>query len=86
MAKRFHGGPEYYAGRDERRAQERADYGMLSEDHSSFANMPQNVVMREYPQPGNYLPEDLDDTIAGIDRQMREDNNRRRAQNVPRKV
>lgn len=86
MAKRFHSGPEYYAGLDERRAQERADSGMLHEDRSSLANMPQGVIMREYPRVDGYLPEGLDDTIRGVDGQMSADNSKRRAHNVPKKV
>lgn len=35
-------------------------------DKTSFANMPQDVHMSEYPKQGNYA-EELDDTMTGID-------------------
>ena len=35
-------------------------------DKSSFANMPQDVTMREFPKQSHYNSE-LDDTITGID-------------------
>jgi hypothetical protein len=69
--KRFH---EEYAGMDERRMQERADGAMLNEDHSAMANMPQQVIMREYPRLGGWTPENLDDTGRGVDRQIDADN------------
>jgi hypothetical protein len=47
--------------------------GMIKEDHRAIANLPQEVMIKAYaPMPG-FLPEDLDDTIRGIDRQMSED-------------
>ncbi len=66
---------------DERRGMDRAlrtdDYrrvdgesdtqGMIHEDHSEIANLPQEVVYKEYPKMpmgGNYR---LDDTIRGVD-------------------
>jgi hypothetical protein len=39
------------------------DFG---KNKTSFANMPQEVVMREYPKQ-NAVNSDLDDTISGID-------------------
>lgn len=41
--------------------------GMISEDHSAPANLPQNVVHKYYPKDqmvDNYY---LDDTLCGID-------------------
>lgn len=78
MAKRYHGkdhsmsGPEYYGGPDERRAQERADSSMMPNGQGSFANLPQEVVMKEYPRV-MYADYGLDDTIKTIDNQMRDD-------------
>lgn len=91
MAKRYYkkgmmSASEYYAGDDERRRQERQDGSMLSEDHSAIANMPQMVVMREYPRTGPYLPEMLDDTIRGIDGQMDMDDGQRARHFKPKKV
>ena len=91
MAKRYHSGKmmekhEYYAGAESRRKQEHEDGGMISEDHSAIANLPQNVMMKPYPRPGGYMPEDLDDTIRGIDEQMGEDNRKRMQHFHPKKV
>ena len=73
MAKRHHSGRmhtnEMYAGKDERRKQERMDAGMISEDHSAIANLPQGVVMKEYPKPMDYMDWTSDDTIRGVDGQ-----------------
>jgi len=45
--------------------------GMLSEDHSAPANLPQGVVHEYYPKSEYMDSHYLDDTIKGID-----DNNR----------
>jgi len=63
---------EMYAGKEDRRMQEKMDSGMIT-DSGKFANMPQNVIHREWPKVGYNMPEGLNDTISGIDRQMRED-------------
>ena len=93
MAKRYHDGRkdmlekhEYYAGEKARRHEEMRDAGMISEDHSAIANMPQNVVMKPYEKGYGYMPENLDDTIRGIDRQIGMDDSKRRQHNVPKKV
>ncbi len=77
---------EYYAGASSRRHQEMEDGGMIHEDHSAIANLPQNVMMKAYPKAGGYLPEDLDDTIRGVDRQKDMDNNKRKEHFAPKKV
>lgn len=43
--------------------------GMLESNTASFANMPQNVIMREYPM-NKYAYYELNDTITGIDNQI----------------
>ena len=91
MAKRYHDGKmmekhEYYAGEESRRKQEHEDGGMIHEDHAAIANLPQNVMIKAYPKPGGYMPEDLDDTIRGIDGQMEMDNSKRRQHFKPKKV
>lgn len=68
--KRFHGS---YEGVDERRRQEHADSMMISEDKGAVANLPQQVVMREWPSVGYTGFEGLDDTIRGVDQQMNDD-------------
>jgi hypothetical protein len=84
MAKRHYN--EAYAGESARRTQEMQDAGMIREDRSAIANMPQEVMMKQYPKPGNYMPEDLNDDISGVDRQMDMDNSKRRAHMQPKKV
>ena len=76
----------YYSGELARRTQEMQDAGMIREDRSAIANLPQSVMMKPYPRPGNYLPEDLDDTIRGIDSQMNLDNSQRSRNFMPKKV
>jgi hypothetical protein len=83
MAKRFHEG---YAGMDSRKAQERQDGSMISEDHSAMANLPQSVVMKPWPDAGSYMPENLDDTITGINAQKNLDDSKRNANLDPKKV
>lgn len=46
------------------------DSGMINSDHSSMANMPQNVMMKEYPKMGYGLDPYLNDTQSGIDNQI----------------
>lgn len=77
---------EYYAGAQDRRRQEMHDAGMIREDHSAIANLPQGVVMRPYEKNYGYLPEVLDDTIRGIDDQIRADDSGRSRHFKPKKV
>lgn len=83
MAKRHH---SHHQGADPRRHQEMMDAGMINEDHSAIANMPQGVMMKPYPKDSNYIPEDIDDTIRGIDRQEGEDHSKTMRHLKPRKV
>ena len=84
MAKRHY--DEFYAGELARRTQEMQDAGMIQEDRSAIANLPQGVIIKEYPKNGNYMPEGLDDTIRGIDAQINMDDSKRRARMKPKKV
>ena len=68
MAKRYHHGE--YAGMNARRTQEMQDAGMIHEDMSAIANLPQNVMIKPYPRNNPYLDENLDDTIRGVDHQI----------------
>jgi hypothetical protein len=77
---------EHYAGRESRRHEEMRDGGMIHEDHSAIANMPQEVMMKPYPKTGPYMPENLDDTIRGVDKQMDMDDSKRRQHMHPKKV
>jgi len=47
--------------------------GMISSDSSATANLPQNVIMKKYPEIGYGQREMLDDTITGVDQQMNDD-------------
>jgi len=92
MAKRYSDGKmksmrsaEHYAGSDAKRTQEAEDGGMIREDRRAIANLPQEVMIKPYPMTGPYMPEDLDDTIRGIDRQMDEDDSQRRRTFDPHK-
>lgn len=73
MAKKRHYASGYYEGMAGRRKQEMEDAGMIHEDHSAVANLPQEVVMRPYPKAPGYQDYGLDDTIGGIDYQMGKD-------------
>lgn len=102
MAKRYHNskhsgahnlhahkegvGPEYYSGASARHAMEKKDEGMIFEDHRAVANLPQEVMIKPWPMSPGYLPEDLDDTIAGVDAQMSYDNARKMGAFEPKKV
>ncbi len=79
-----HGG--HYEGHSARRHQEMQDAGMIHENHAAIANMPQEVMIKPWPSAGSYLPEHLDDTISGVNRQMGMDDSKRSAHNVPKKV
>lgn len=76
----------YYAGSEPRRHQEMRDAGMIHEDHSAVANLPQHVVQSYYPRDNGWLPEDLDDTIRGVDAQKGYDNRKKMEHFFPKKV
>jgi len=85
MAKRFHSDGQY-AGLDARRRLENTDSSMLNEDRSAIANMPQEVKMHPWPNSYSYLPEDIDDTITGINRQIGGDGSQLKKNLNPKKV
>lgn len=47
--------------------------GMIDEDHSAMANMPQGVVMKEYPKAAYSNLGGYKDNIQGIDQRMHDD-------------
>ena len=78
-AKRYHdlryakkGLVEMYAGYDDRHNQEAADGTIINEDHSAMANLPKEVMVKEYPKVYGNLDGFLDDTIRGIDKTIKE--------------
>jgi hypothetical protein len=75
MAKRKYSsiGSGSYEGAEQRKSLESADFGMFGESKSSFANMPQSFVLKEFPKGGSYSDYGLDDTITNINRQMNDD-------------
>ena len=75
MAKRYHKSPSEgsYAGYEGRRTQEMEDAGMIREDRMAIANLPQEVMIKPYPDPDDYAVYNLNDTISGIDHQRKVD-------------
>ena len=67
---------DLYSGYDERRALEAKHYDMISEDKTKIANLPQEVMMKEYPRFRYGLDPFLDDTINGVDDQMYADDSK----------
>lgn len=86
MAKRYHEGKHQQVGSDPRYTEHAQDGGMIREDMRAIANLPQEVMIKPYEMTGPYMPEDLDDTIRGVDHQMDMDDSKRRATFKPRKV
>lgn len=60
--------------------------GMIKENSSAIANLPQEVMIKPYPMTGPYMGETYDDTMRGIDMQMDGDDSKRRAHAKPRKA
>ncbi len=88
--KRHHGSKHHklegmYEGHSERRHREMRDAGMISEDKSAIANMPQMVEYKGWPGHYNGFDSHLDDTIEGINRQQREDESVAKRHNAPKK-
>lgn len=92
MAKRHHSEHAMhgsYEGHESRRKQEMEDGGMISEDRSKIANMPQEVMIKEYSRSEGMMSEvdaRVDDTIRGVDRQKSEDGSKRNSHMGVRKV
>jgi len=60
--------------------------GMISSNNSGRAGMPGESFIKNYPENGGYLPENLDDTIKGIDKQIGLDNAKKTGNLKPKKV
>lgn len=58
---------------DNRRRKEQMDSQMIKEDPSCIANLPKEVVMKEYGVPYYSGNMDLNDSISGVDAQIDED-------------
>ena len=72
MAKKYYNNDDLYSNQSSRNKMESSDAGMISEDRSAFANLPQQVIMKEYPKC-SYDSYELNDNIKGIDTQIRGD-------------
>lgn len=83
MAKKRHHDGEY-SGMESRRKTEMRDAGMLHEDKSAIANMPQSVIMRPWGNDFKGFDSSIDDTISGINKQQREDESGAKRHNVPK--
>jgi len=82
--------PSRHAGRrymhsDSEMTQERRDAGMISNDYSKIANLPTEVMMKAYPPCPAYMDWEMQDNIIGIDRQLSNDNAKRRSGFDPHK-
>jgi len=71
---------------DPRRRHELEDMQMISEDSRAVANLPQNVIMKDYDKTGPWNDEVMDDTIKGIEYQIDRDSKVRSRITNPRKV
>lgn len=81
--KRFHGS---YEGMQGRRAQEMQDAGMISDNRSAVANMPQEVMYKSWPSASyGMLDSGINDTITGINAQMSRDVSKGKAGMNPHK-
>ena len=93
MAKRHHAAKHHamdgaYAGMESRRHQELEDANLIREDHSAVANLPQDVKYHDWRTgEGRYgMPEKLDDTDHGIEKQKDLDGSLMARHMVPKKV
>lgn len=78
-------GSDYYDSYGSRKESEAEHAGMIREDHRAVANLPQEVIMRPYRKGGYGIPEELDDTIEGVDRQIGFDDMKRKEHFKPHK-
>jgi hypothetical protein len=59
--------------REDRHEMDSQFEGMISEDHSAPANLPQHVVHKFYPKCGYMDAYELDDSIRGLDDTRKDD-------------
>ncbi len=79
--RRYHGKMRH----DSEERMEHKDAGMIHNEHSKFANLPTEVMMKEYPPCPAYMEMDMEDNIRGIDKQIGGDNSKRRGGMSPHK-
>lgn len=93
MAKRHHGkhmshseySKHHVADYAHESAMEHRDAGMIGNDHSRMANLPTEVMMKPYPPCPAYMDWNIEDNIKGIDKQIGEDNAKRKSGFQPHK-
>ena len=76
---------KYHDSMGERRMSEMREAGMISEDKSAVANMPQHVINKPWGGRYDELDHGQDDTIRGIDMQRNEDHAVAKRHNKPSK-
>ena len=59
---------------------------MVEKDYNAIANMPQQVIMKEYPRYGNGIGDNINDNLAGVDGQIYADDKGMMKGFKPRKV
>jgi hypothetical protein len=64
---------------------EAKDSGMIHNEHSKFANLPTEVMLKPYSMAPAYMDFDMEDNIRGIDKQIGEDNSARKRGFSPHK-
>lgn len=85
MMKRHHNPDRGYMKPDSEYRQEEKDAGMIENDHSAFANLPMEMMMKPYPPCPAYMDWEMEDNIKGIDKQQSADNSARRRGFSPHK-
>jgi len=58
---------------------------MISSNYSEMANLPQQVIIKKYPEGQGYSDEMINDGISGIDSQMSKDNSKKKKNKQPEK-
>ena len=58
---------------------------MINADTSAMANLPQNVIIKQYPSTTGYMSEGLNDGLSGIDSQISKDNSKKKSKLQPEK-
>lgn len=79
--RRYHGKMK----RDSEYRMEEKDGHMIANEHSKFANLPTEVMMKAYPPCPAYMDWEMEDNIKGIDKQEGSDNAARRRGFSPHK-
>jgi hypothetical protein len=60
--------------------------GLKGGESGSYACMPQHVIMKNYEEMAGGMPWAYDDSVAGIDKQIRQDHSKMMSEFKPRKA